>query len=713
MNWPGFANPWMLAGLAALGLPVLIHLLTRARPRRITFPPFKFLVEACAGQQAIHRLRTYILLALRTLAVLAVVLLFARPFLSPKDAGNVPGAERRAVLVLDASLSMKAVQGGVSLFARAQSEAAEVLRSLEAGSEAAVVLLGATPRALLPALSRNIPALHAGLVGATATFEKGDPAAALALASRLLGGAGTIHVFSDFQNSNWEPARDLPAGVVCRLRPVNAAPVENVAIVASSVAPMEPVAGEPAEVIVTVFNGTSRARQENVRLELGDFNQEARVTVPPFGKADAAFEVTFSQPGPLSGQASLAPDDLREDNTRHLAINVAKALQLLLISDAEPADTRSAAFFIERALMPSTNASSIAVVRRHSQDADRGMLETADVFVLAPPAIISGEALEIIERRVRDGARFIAFLDGPTSPFLVPAAFAPPFQLRRAIQSGTGDRIVAGPRKLFPEADPGELSRIGFTRHYENQVLAGREDDVMYRYHDGSAALTMSAVGKGAAVFANLPLTPDGGAFIGHPMFPATLHEILRALRRGAGSHDVAPGVAWTIDAPTVGEAAVTITGPDGKPVPSQVVASGRLTRLALAPATTPGTYLLHQGNHLISTAVINVDPLESDTRPIALENLKPGSGSVASIVRNESDLQLTGQTRPLWPQLTGIVALLLALEMLLLALWRHSRSSGTAAALPANFLAGEELAPMVAPVTADRHRPAREEVLR
>jgi hypothetical protein len=233
MNWPGFANPWMLAGLAALGLPVLIHLLTRARPRRITFPPFKFLVEACAGQQAIHRLRTYILLALRTLAVLAVVLLFARPFLSPKDAGNVPGAERRAVLVLDASLSMKAVQGGVSLFARAQSEAAEVLRSLETGSEAAVVLLGATPRALLPALSRNIPALHAGLVGATATFEKGDPAAALALASRLLGGAGTIHVFSDFQNSNWEPASDLPAGVVWRLRPVNAAPVVNVAIVAS------------------------------------------------------------------------------------------------------------------------------------------------------------------------------------------------------------------------------------------------------------------------------------------------------------------------------------------------------------------------------------------------------------------------------------------------------------------------------------------------
>ncbi len=96
MNWPAFANPWMLVALAAIGLPVLIHFLTRARPRRIVFPPFKFLVEACAGQQAVHRLRTITLLTLRTLAVLALVLLFARPFLTPKSAALGANASQRA-----------------------------------------------------------------------------------------------------------------------------------------------------------------------------------------------------------------------------------------------------------------------------------------------------------------------------------------------------------------------------------------------------------------------------------------------------------------------------------------------------------------------------------------------------------------------------------------------------------------------------------------
>src|SRR6059036_21234 len=102
---PTLTNPWMLAALAAVGLPVLIHFLTRARPRRIAFPPFKFLIEACAGQQAVHRLRTIILLTIRSLAILALVLLFARPFLKPSGLANNTDAARRAVLILDGSLS--------------------------------------------------------------------------------------------------------------------------------------------------------------------------------------------------------------------------------------------------------------------------------------------------------------------------------------------------------------------------------------------------------------------------------------------------------------------------------------------------------------------------------------------------------------------------------------------------------------------------------
>ena len=669
-----FTNPLLLAGLAAVGLPVLIHFLTRARPRRIAFPPFKFLIVACAGQQAVHRLRTLILLTVRCLAVLALVLLFARPFLKPRGPSASPEAARRVVLVIDASLSMRAIHQGVPLFARAQAEAADVLRSLDSGSEAAVVLIGATPRPLLPALSRNIPALHDVLVQTQPTFENGDVAAALALAKKLLGDRpGTLYLFSDFQQSNWTEVGRLPALLNCHLRRAAPAPVENVALTSVQLSPAEPVAGEAAEVTCTVFNYTQRPRQETVRLELADFAQEKRVTVQPFSSAEAAFSVSFPQPGPITGKATLPPDDLREDNTRYLALRVHKALQLLLVSDADAGDRRSAAYFVNRALAPSAHAApGLGVVRRHSQDADRGILETADVFVLVAPATLTGEAVEIISRRVKDGGQLIVFLDGPTAPSLTTAAFAPPFQVIRTLTSQAGEPVLAGPRKLFGESDATDWTGVRFRRHFETQLLDGRRDDVLLFYPDGAAALALSPVGKGRAVFANLPLTPDASDFVGSPMFPTMLHELLRALRRGAEERAVTPGMAWTLEATTLGEGVVTVSGPDEQKVEARVVASGRTTRLALPSARLPGTYLAAQSGTVVGAGAVNVDPRESDTRPIALEKLKPGTGATAAIAREEGELLVSGKTRPLWPLLAGTAATLLALEMALLAVWRR-----------------------------------------
>jgi hypothetical protein len=77
----------------------------------------------------------------------------------------------------------------------------------------------------------------------------------------------------------------------------------------------------------------------------------------------------------------------------------------------------------------------------------------------------------------------------------------------------------------------------------------------------------------------------------------------------------------------------------------------------------------------------VNVDPRESDTRPLAVESLKPGAGALVSVIRDEEDLLLAGKTRPLWPALAAAAALMLALEMLLLAFWR--RSSLTQSSVP------------------------------
>ncbi|MGI9456645.1 MAG: BatA domain-containing protein, partial [Aeoliella sp.] len=75
-----FLHPWALvvAGLAAT-LPVAIHLLTRPRPVRLPLSTLRFVREAIQQRRARHRLRDWLILALRTAAILLVGLAIARP----------------------------------------------------------------------------------------------------------------------------------------------------------------------------------------------------------------------------------------------------------------------------------------------------------------------------------------------------------------------------------------------------------------------------------------------------------------------------------------------------------------------------------------------------------------------------------------------------------------------------------------------------------
>jgi hypothetical protein len=210
-----------------------------------------------------------------------------------------------------------------------------------------------------------------------------------------------------------------------------------------------------------------------------------------------------------------------------------------------------------------------------------------------------------------------------------------------------------------------------FRRHYRNQVLAGRTDEVWLAYPDGSAALTVTGVGKGAAAFVNIPVTPDAGDFAGSPVLPSLMHETLRLLRKGAAEQVLTPGFAWSMEVPTASEAAV-VTDPAGQACQAQAMTSGRITRLALPAPRQPGAYLATRAGAVVGAAVVNVDARESDTRNVALEKLGQDRAASVVVMRDEGDLLSLEQLRPLWPGLAVALAVLVALEMILLAWWRR-----------------------------------------
>src|SRR5438876_12199219 len=102
-----FLAPVFLAGLAALAIPLLVHLIQRERKRVVEFPSLMFLRRIPYQSVRRRRLRNWLLLALRAAALTLIVAAFARPLVrqGPPAVATAAGA-REAVALLDRSASM-------------------------------------------------------------------------------------------------------------------------------------------------------------------------------------------------------------------------------------------------------------------------------------------------------------------------------------------------------------------------------------------------------------------------------------------------------------------------------------------------------------------------------------------------------------------------------------------------------------------------------
>jgi Ca-activated chloride channel homolog len=190
-----FLSPLGLA-LAGLLLPLVFLYLLRVQRREQRVSSLLLWASSMRDQQAtafLGRLRRDPLLILQILALLLLALALARPVVPVMGEG-----ERKVVVVLDGSASMKATDVSPSRFEAARSEATRLVRGLGPGAEVMVIEAGTQPQVLAP-LTRDRDAALAALRRAQARDVPTRLVDGLRIARALLGEdqRGEIHVFTD------------------------------------------------------------------------------------------------------------------------------------------------------------------------------------------------------------------------------------------------------------------------------------------------------------------------------------------------------------------------------------------------------------------------------------------------------------------------------------------------------------------------------------
>ena len=95
-----FLSPLFFLGLAAIAVPVLVHLIQRERKRVIEFPSLMFVRRIPYQSVRRRRIRHWFLLLMRAAAIALIVAAFARPFLAQSAAAAAAASGDREVVLL-------------------------------------------------------------------------------------------------------------------------------------------------------------------------------------------------------------------------------------------------------------------------------------------------------------------------------------------------------------------------------------------------------------------------------------------------------------------------------------------------------------------------------------------------------------------------------------------------------------------------------------
>src|ERR671918_1615143 len=219
-----FIAPLFFAALAALAIPVLIHLIQREKKQILRFPSLMFVQRVPYKSIQRRRIHNWLLLMVRLTALALIILAFARPFFDRQDPPIAGTGAREVVVLLDQSYSI----GYGDRWERARAAAYQAVNGLGAQDRGSIVLFSSGAEiALRSTATGERERLAAAVAAAKPTAGGTRYAPALKVAGSVLAESPLprreVILISDFQRGGWrgEEGARLPQGSILTPVPVN------------------------------------------------------------------------------------------------------------------------------------------------------------------------------------------------------------------------------------------------------------------------------------------------------------------------------------------------------------------------------------------------------------------------------------------------------------------------------------------------------------
>ena len=427
---PDFKTPWLLLGLLAAAIPVLLHLLSSVRAPQAYFPTLRFLRLSMTKTARRRRVEHWLLLLIRSALLALLALAVAEPFL--KASGGLAAAGNVASeVIIDNSYSMGVRSGAGSRFDRARQQAKALLGEGAGAFQPSVRLTNRGQPPAPPGEAEKAPetaeeALDAAALAPGRASLAGRVVEAVQRLSDQSAPRKAVYVFSDLQQISFRPLLDRPeikqAGVPLLVVDCSADALDNVGIADVQLGGAA-IVNEHLELTASLVNSSDKPKRVKVSFHLdGRQRGEARlVQLDKAGRTGAKAIVGFRHKlealGFHLGQVVIDDaDDLAADNVWQFCLEVGDRVQAVLVRGrGEKAGPIDPGMELQVALDPYAGSAEPWRVSLRSVAAGqfgKDALAGAQVVFFADVAGFSEAQADELEKFVARGGSAVFFL-GP------------------------------------------------------------------------------------------------------------------------------------------------------------------------------------------------------------------------------------------------------------------------------------------------------------
>ena len=700
-----FLFPGFLAALAVLTIPIIIHLFYFRRFKRVYFTNVRFLKEVKEETSNRQKLRNLLVLLMRCLAIAAMVLAFAQPFIPLS--GGVKKGERAVSVFVDNSFSMNALSKEAPLLELAKQRAREIVSAFRVEDRFQILTNDFEGRD--QRLISKEDALNRIEEIRTSPASR-DLSKVLIRQQQCLNTGKqenkTAYVVSDFQTNIADINNFRDTLIEVNLVPMRAVQERNVSVDSVWFETPVQILNQPSNLLVKISNRSDEAATD-VRISLrhdGQTKPVGSIDIPANGSRLDTVPFNILHAGWHEARISITDYPVQFDDEYYLSFNVAERVNILAINGLQANKYLSNAFL---------GAKYAHVDNADSRSLDYSKFGDYQLIVLHELSSISSGLGTELKNFAQNGGTVLVF-PNQTADLSSYNAFLQNFGAgelgsyeptpRQASQVNTEEFV-------FRDVFMNKSANLRLPSTQGNYKIAPARGEHILTYRDGSALMAKYTVGEGALYFSASPLNEQSNDLVRNgeifvPMlfkmaiagtksrqvaYTIGKDEVLEAKHKVAASGETIYKLRLTVDGGRSTGDGGRLTGDggretvdgqqpatDGEFIPEQRIIG---SKVLLTPGTQirdAGWYRLHlQGDSTLAEYGFNYDRKESDLQYKTSEQLSEGLSNNIKVLSETAEANfgqvVDEQERGivLWRWCVIFALLFLALEVLFLRLWK------------------------------------------